>query len=108
GGSMLGPQLDQSIQRAQDFLRRHGLNEPRQVAVLARPDRYLHMTSGMAGQVQHVTPLQSLGWGERQWQAIATDGHAQGHLCLHAADGGLLISGDQVLPDISTNISLMP
>jgi glyoxylase-like metal-dependent hydrolase (beta-lactamase superfamily II) len=36
------------------------------------------------------------------------DGHAPGHACLHAADTGLLISGDQVLPTISPNISLYP
>ncbi len=35
-------------------------------------------------------------------------GHAPGHACLHAADTGLLISGDQVLPAISPNISLYP
>jgi glyoxylase-like metal-dependent hydrolase (beta-lactamase superfamily II) len=36
------------------------------------------------------------------------DGHAPGHACLHAADTSLLISGDQVLPTISPNISLYP
>src|SRR5690606_14145251 len=84
-----------------------GLQEQRQVEVLARPDRYLHMTSGMAGQVEHVADGQALEWGGRRWQALATDGHAAGHLCLHAARDDLLISGDQVLPDISTNVSFL-
>lgn len=108
GGAMTGEALDHSIQRAQQFLRQHGLREQRQIQVLARPDRYLHMTSGMAQHIQHVVDGQEQVWGGRPWQALATDGHAEGHLCLHAARDGLLISGDQVLPEISTNVSLLP
>ena len=39
------------------------------------------------------------------WVALETRGHAEGHLCLANADQRLLISGDQVLPTISSNIS---
>ncbi len=45
--------------------------------------------------------------GGREWRIIETGGHCRGHLCLHDARGGLLISGDQVLPGISPNVSVM-
>jgi glyoxylase-like metal-dependent hydrolase (beta-lactamase superfamily II) len=45
--------------------------------------------------------------GGREWQVIETSGHCRGHLCLCEADGGVLISGDQVLPTISPNVSVL-
>jgi glyoxylase-like metal-dependent hydrolase (beta-lactamase superfamily II) len=39
---------------------------------------------------------------------MQTDGHAHGHLCLSNALANLLISGDQVLPRISSNVSVFP
>jgi glyoxylase-like metal-dependent hydrolase (beta-lactamase superfamily II) len=45
--------------------------------------------------------------GSRRWQLIETGGHCRGHLCLHDADGRVLVSGDQVLPTISPNVSVL-
>ena len=39
---------------------------------------------------------------------IWTPGHTPGHLCLHDTRRRLLFSGDQVLPGITTNVSLFP
>ena len=36
------------------------------------------------------------------------DGHAEGHACLHAEAAGLFIAGDELLPTISSNVSLYP
>jgi glyoxylase-like metal-dependent hydrolase (beta-lactamase superfamily II) len=43
----------------------------------------------------------------RVWDLIETDGHCRGHLCLHDAVNDVLISGDQVLPAISPNVSVI-
>ncbi|HEX7373566.1 MAG TPA: MBL fold metallo-hydrolase, partial [Steroidobacteraceae bacterium] len=45
--------------------------------------------------------------GGRHWRLIETDGHCRGHLCLYDADDTVLVSGDQVLPTISPNVSLI-
>lgn len=42
------------------------------------------------------------------WHASLHFGHAEGHVCLGWPEGALLISGDQLLPSISSNISLYP
>jgi glyoxylase-like metal-dependent hydrolase (beta-lactamase superfamily II) len=41
------------------------------------------------------------------WSCIAGYGHAPEHMCLHCPALGLLISGDMVLPRISTNVSVI-
>jgi glyoxylase-like metal-dependent hydrolase (beta-lactamase superfamily II) len=43
----------------------------------------------------------------REWRIVETGGHCRGHLCLHDEVGGLLVSGDQVLPGISPNVSVL-
>ncbi|HEX5650076.1 MAG TPA: MBL fold metallo-hydrolase [Steroidobacteraceae bacterium] len=45
--------------------------------------------------------------GGRTWQVIETSGHCRGHLCLHDAANDVLITGDQVLPTISPNVSVL-
>jgi glyoxylase-like metal-dependent hydrolase (beta-lactamase superfamily II) len=44
--------------------------------------------------------------GGRQWSVIVGEGHAPELACLYCAETGVLISGDQVLPKISPNISV--
>ena len=49
--------------------------------------------------------------GQRQWQVVVGRGHAPEHACLISVDGeggGLMISGDQVLPRITSNVSVYP
>jgi glyoxylase-like metal-dependent hydrolase (beta-lactamase superfamily II) len=45
--------------------------------------------------------------GNREWQVIETSGHCRGHLCLYDAAHNVLITGDQVLPTISPNVSVL-
>lgn len=46
--------------------------------------------------------------GTREWQVIVGRGHSPEHACLYSADLNLLISGDQLLPTISSNVSVYP
>ena len=41
-------------------------------------------------------------------EVLWTPGHSPGHICLHSARHRLLFSGDQILPNITPNISWMP
>lgn len=45
--------------------------------------------------------------GGGNWSVIETGGHCRGHLCLFDAERRLLVSGDQVLPTISPNVSVL-
>jgi glyoxylase-like metal-dependent hydrolase (beta-lactamase superfamily II) len=46
--------------------------------------------------------------GAREWRVIAGNGHSPEHVCLWQPELKLFISGDQVLPRISSNVSVFP
>jgi glyoxylase-like metal-dependent hydrolase (beta-lactamase superfamily II) len=43
-----------------------------------------------------------------QWQVLIGAGHSPEHVCLYCPERDVLISGDQVLPKISSNVSVHP
>jgi glyoxylase-like metal-dependent hydrolase (beta-lactamase superfamily II) len=46
--------------------------------------------------------------GDYVWQVVVGNGHSPEHACLLCEELGLLISGDQILPKISSNVSVFP
>ena len=46
--------------------------------------------------------------GEHSWEIIIGRGHSPEHACLLCPELNLLISGDQILPTISSNVSVYP
>lgn len=46
--------------------------------------------------------------GEHEWQIVVGAGHSPEHACLYCPELNLLITGDQVLPRISSNVSVQP
>lgn len=89
---------------AERFFRANGISEVAALKPMFSAGRFARMASGLP-QVQRFVAdgdVLDLAYG---WKAIATGGHAEGHLCLWNAQQQLLISGDQVLPTISSNIS---
>ena len=66
-------------------------------AVHALPDSYRRVIDG-----------EELTIGARRWQAVVGRGHSPEHLCLYSRELGVLISGDQVLPRITSNVSVFP
>jgi glyoxylase-like metal-dependent hydrolase (beta-lactamase superfamily II) len=49
---------------------------------------------------------ESLRIGARDWRVVTGSGHCPEHACLVDEAGGLMIAGDQVLPRITSNVSL--
>lgn len=90
---------------AEAFFHSHGVTDLSSLRPMFSGNRWAKMASGMPQVEQVVADSEVLRWGEVDWTALETNGHAFGHLCL-AGSNGLLISGDQVLPAISSNISL--
>lgn len=78
-------------------------------------DRYQQMF-GMFGKFVAELPEtytrlrdgQVLDIGTRKWEVIVGRGHSPEHACLACHEHGLLISGDQLLPTISSNVSVFP
>ncbi|MBS0366305.1 MAG: MBL fold metallo-hydrolase [Proteobacteria bacterium] len=66
-------------------------------AVYTLPDSYRRVVDG-----------ERLMIGGHEWHAVIGRGHSPEHLCLHSPQLQLLISGDQVLPRITSNVSVFP
>jgi len=46
--------------------------------------------------------------GNYRWRVIVGNGHSPEHACFYNDENNLLISGDQLLPTISSNVSVFP
>jgi glyoxylase-like metal-dependent hydrolase (beta-lactamase superfamily II) len=44
----------------------------------------------------------------REWRVLVGRGHSPEHACLHCPQLGVIIAGDQILPHISSNVSVWP
>ncbi len=90
------------------FFARHGLVDPEsQAKVRARANYYASMVPQVPSRFRRLMDGMELPIGGRLWRCIAGYGHAPEHIALHAPEPGLLISGDMVLPRISTNVSVI-
>jgi glyoxylase-like metal-dependent hydrolase (beta-lactamase superfamily II) len=63
----------------------------------ALPDSYRRLRDG-----------EELRVGANSWRVIVGNGHSPEHACLHCPALKVLISGDQILPRISSNVSVYP
>jgi glyoxylase-like metal-dependent hydrolase (beta-lactamase superfamily II) len=89
------------------FFGSHGLTDPESLAkVRARSNYYAGMVPQVPKQYRRLMDGQVVRIGAHDWHCIAGYGHAPEHISLHAPDLGILISGDMLLPRISTNVSV--
>jgi glyoxylase-like metal-dependent hydrolase (beta-lactamase superfamily II) len=95
-------------ERAAAFFMSHGLSKPDDVAKIRERGNYF---STLVPEVPHeyrrLMDGMALRIGERDWRCIVGYGHCPEHISLYNERDGLLISGDMLLPSISTNVSVM-
>jgi glyoxylase-like metal-dependent hydrolase (beta-lactamase superfamily II) len=91
--------------RIREFLLAHGVDVPPG----ASPTRGDHREwfGGLPALAASPVDGDTFDAGAGRWTVVETGGHCRGHLCLHDAGRRLLISGDQVLPSISPNVSVL-
>lgn len=66
-------------------------------AVSPMPSGYVRMRDG-----------DRLSIGARDWRVVVGEGHSPEHACLWREDDGVVLGGDQILPRISSNVSVWP
>ena len=94
-------------ERSAAFFASHGLTDPEALAkVRARSNYYAGMVPQVPAQYRRLMDRQAVEIGGHAWACIAGYGHAPEHIALHSEGLNLLISGDMVLPRISTNVSV--
>ncbi len=89
------------------FMAVHGLTDPAsQEKIKARTSYYSSMVPAVPPRYRRLLDGYRVAIGGRDWTCHVGYGHAPEHIGLHSPELGVLISGDMVLPRISTNVSV--
>jgi glyoxylase-like metal-dependent hydrolase (beta-lactamase superfamily II) len=94
-------------ERMDAFVQAHGMQIAPSVGQKGAPGRGDSWFDGVPPLGRACADGEDIQGAGRTWRLIETGGHCRGHLCLHDAAGEVLISGDQVLPTISPNVSVL-
>jgi glyoxylase-like metal-dependent hydrolase (beta-lactamase superfamily II) len=93
---------------ALELFRRHGSGEDFLAEGGKRYDLYRRGVAALPAGYRPIADGEPIGIGGREWRVIVGHGHSPEHCALHCASLGVLISGDMVLPRITTNVSVWP
>ena len=88
------------------LFRAHGLSGERLDALEARGNAYRRGVPQLPASHQRLLAGEDIAIDGRRWRVIPGYGHSPEHAALYCADLGVLISGDMLLPQISTNVSV--
>lgn len=107
-GRMLSADMrDAPPREAFAYWRAAGWSEPR-IAEEAEKGwgRFASMVAPVPVSFVRMEDGDTLRTGGREWQVVVGNGHCPEHACLVDEAAGLMIAGDQVLPRITSNVSL--
>ena len=90
-----------------EFFRRHGLDQARIDGLIARGNGYKRGVPQIPATYRRLFDDEILRIGDHDWRTLVGYGHAPEHMSLYCTELGVLISGDMLLPRISTNVSVM-
>ena len=89
-----------------DQFRAHGLDQTRMDALSGRGNAYRRGVPELPSRYHRLFDGDVLTIGGNDWRVIVGYGHAPEHASLYCERLGVLISGDMLLPRISTNVSV--
>jgi glyoxylase-like metal-dependent hydrolase (beta-lactamase superfamily II) len=91
-----------------DFYRRAGWPEAAIETYRSRFGNYGKQIYTLPDSYRRLHDGEEIAIGAHAWRVVVGNGHSPEHACLYCPDLKLLISGDQVLPRISSNVSVYP
>lgn len=103
---LLGMQNKNHLETRMSFYQQHQITDIDFFEDFLKGSLYAAVVSGRPENNNIVSDGECLSIGEHEWQAIMTYGHAPGHINLYCKELNMLISGDQVLPTITSNVSV--
>ena len=89
-----------------DQFRRHGLSSELLEKFRKRGSGYRMAIPGLPDYYTRLKAGDVVAVNGKNWQIIVGYGHSPEHMALYCAELGVLVSGDMLLPKISTNISV--
>jgi len=90
------------------FYRSAGYTDQQLDMYRAKFGRFGSAIAPLPDTYRRLTDRETFRINDRYWQVIVGSGHSPEHVCLYCPALKLLISGDQILPRISSNVSVFP
>jgi len=90
------------------FYKAAGYNEQQLERYRKKFGNFGRAISPLPDSFRRVVDRETITIGDRYWQVIVGSGHSPEHAALYCPALKLLISGDQVLPRITPNVSVFP
>jgi len=90
------------------FYRRAGVPAGELAPILDQARAYKRFVADVPASYHGLRDGAALRIDGATWRVLVGRGHSPEHVCLHAPAKGLLVSGDQVLPGITPNVSAWP
>ncbi|MDX2425781.1 MAG: MBL fold metallo-hydrolase [Cycloclasticus sp.] len=90
----------------QQYFKRFGLTQEQLEGLQGRIGGYVNGVPEAPIAYHRMVDTESLSINNETWSLLQFSGHSPGHICLFNAERKILISGDQILPSISPNISV--
>jgi glyoxylase-like metal-dependent hydrolase (beta-lactamase superfamily II) len=103
---MMSQDNDDFIRPSRSFAHRAGLDQASSELFSEREASYRRGVPSVPPSFRRLADGMTVEIGGREWRVIVGEGHAPELACLYCAETRVLISGDQVLPKISPNISV--
>jgi glyoxylase-like metal-dependent hydrolase (beta-lactamase superfamily II) len=106
--AVLGFSAGYSPQAAVALFRANGLDEARCAGLLARGDLYRRLVPDFPRSHRRLYEGDRVAIGAADWRVLVGYGHCPEHASLYCEAQRILISGDMLLPRISTNVGVRP
>jgi glyoxylase-like metal-dependent hydrolase (beta-lactamase superfamily II) len=90
------------------FFKAAGFDESLLALAAQRGNGYASLTPVVPARFARIRAGETLVIGGKHWEVIPGEGHSPELAALFCAELGVLISGDQVLPSITPNVSVWP
>lgn len=90
------------------FYRTAGWDAARIETYVAGYGRFAQGVWPFPADYRRITDGDTLRIGDDDWTVVVGEGHSPEHACLWRQSDGVFIAGDQILPRISSNVSVWP
>ena len=90
------------------FYHRLGMSTDQSKSLMKLSANFVNIFSPLPEKISPLDDGMLITVGDNQWQIIVSSGHSVAHASLYCEALGIMISGDQVLPRISSNVSVGP
>jgi glyoxylase-like metal-dependent hydrolase (beta-lactamase superfamily II) len=95
-----------ALESTLELFRRHGMADEHLAALQGRGNHYRRGVPELPESFDRLLDGDVIAAGDTTWKVIEGHGHSPEHAALYSAERGVLISGDMLLPKITTNVSV--